>query len=477
MANQRKHPSDERKLSAAEQQLKAANQQLKASNQQLRASEQKIRKMEQNWRESFDSLEDVMILISRDFSVERINANGLKLIGKSEADVVGKRCYEVFHGLSAPYEGCPLKKSLSTGKVESIDRFEEDLGRYFSIKSSPVFDEEGKIVRFVDLMRDITKRKQAEEKLRAANQQLLSDEQQLRAANEQLRASEQQLRAANEQLRATEQQFKAANQQLLASEQQLKAANQQLHANEQQLRAANQQLRANEQQLKAANQQLQADVIERKRAEEQIKRDMKEKEVLIKEIHHRVKNNMQVISSILNLHSKHIEDEQALKIFRNGQSRIRSMALVHEKMYESEDLANIDFAEYIRSTTSYLFSLHRISEAIGWNIDIKDIFLDINTAIPCGLIINELVSNALKYAFPDGREGEIRIGLALDKDGKFTLTVEDNGIGFPKDTDFRKTKSLGMQLVIMLAEQIGGTIELERKEGTAFTIRFEKPQP
>ncbi len=188
-------------LTASEQQLKAANQQLDASNQQLRASEQEIRGKEQEWRESFNSLEDVMLLIDKDFNIEKINDNGLKLLGKSEGDVVGRKCYEVIHGLNTPWEGCSLKKSLETGKVESVERFEKDLGGYFSIKTSPVFDEKGEIVRFVDLMRDTTERKQAEEKLRATNQLLLASEQQLKAANQQLEANNQQLRAAEQEIR------------------------------------------------------------------------------------------------------------------------------------------------------------------------------------------------------------------------------------------------------------------------------------
>ncbi len=276
---------------------------------------------------------------------------------------------------------------------------------------------------------------------------------------------------------ATEQQLRATIQQLQASEQQLKAANQQLQASEQQVRAANQQLQASEQQIRAANQQLQAEVTERKKEHKKVIAALKEKEVLLKEIHHRVKNNMQVISSILNLQSRHIKDKHALKMFEDSQNRIKSMALVHEKLYESENLAGIDFAEYIRSMTSYLFSLYKIGQAIGLNIDIKDILLDVNTAIPCGLIINELISNSLKYAFPEGIVGEICIQLFSDKDDKFTLIVKDNGIGFPKDLDFRETESLGMQLVIMLVEQLEGTIELDKSKGTNFKITFEKPKP
>ncbi|MBL7152710.1 MAG: hypothetical protein ISS79_03270 [Phycisphaerae bacterium] len=292
--------------------------------------------------------------------------------------------------------------------------------------------------------------------------------------SEHIGREKEELRAVYKQLRVDEQHLRAANQQLDAGNQQLKAANDQLQASEQQVRAANQQLVANEQQLKAANQQLRAEVAERKKAEEKTKASLREKEVLLKEIHHRVKNNMQVISSILNLQSKHIEDEQALKMFKNGQSRIRSMAMVHEKLYESEDLAGIDFAEYVQSTTSYLFSLHGVGDAVRLNTDIKDISLDVSTAIPCGLIINELVSNSIKHAFGRGREGEILIKLYSDEAGRNILMVKDNGAGFPKGLDFRKTESLGMQLVIMLVEQLGGAIELDRSKGTAFNITFER---
>ncbi len=332
---------------------------------------------------------------------------------------------------------------------------------YVEASSSVVTDEKGEVAGRMASFVDITRRKQAEQEVRAAHQQL--------------QASEQQLRASNQQLAADEQQLRAANQQLQASEQQLRADHQQLTADEQQLKAANQQLQASEQQLRAANQQLQAEVNERKKAENKIKASLQEKEVLLKEIHHRVKNNMQVISSILNLQSRYIKDREALEIFRESQRRIKAMALVHEKLYGAEDLAGIDFAEYTRSMTSNLFVLYKISEAVRLNIDIKDILLDINTAIPCALIISELVSNSLKYAFPEGIEGEIGIGLYTDKNGKFKLIVKDNGIGISKEIDFRKTETLGMQLVIMLVEELAGTIELDKSEGTAFTIQFKKP--
>jgi len=225
--------------------------------------------------------------------------------------------------------------------------------------------------------------------------------------------------------------------------------------------------------LARANEVLQAEIAERKRAEEQIKASLREKEVLLKEIHHRVKNNLQVISSLLYLQSKNIKDKETLEMFQDGQNRVRSMALVHERLYGSQDLARIDLAEYVRNLTSYLFRSYGVNtNAIELKISADDVFLDIDTAIPCGLIINELVSNCLKHAFPDGREGEIRIEFDSDGDNKFTLLASDNGVGFPKDLDFRDMESLGLQLVNMLVNQLEGTIDLDTSGGTAFKIRF-----
>jgi len=227
------------------------------------------------------------------------------------------------------------------------------------------------------------------------------------------------------------------------------------------------------------------DITERKRSEEQIKASLQEKEVMLKEIHHRVKNNMQVISSLLKLQSRHIKNKEALEMFKESQSRLRLMALIHEKLYKYKDLARIDSVEYIRSLTGYLLHTYSMSPSlIRLNTDIKDVFLAINTAIPCGLIINELVSNAIKHAFQDGKGGEINIALHHINKNKLELIVSDNGIGIPKDMDFRNTESIGMQLVITLVAQLKGTIELDTcpssllvgsrraSVGTAFRIRF-----
>ena len=214
------------------------------------------------------------------------------------------------------------------------------------------------------------------------------------------------------------------------------------------------------------------DITEIRRSEEQIKASLRDKEALLKEVHHRVKNNLQVISSLLNLQLGYIKDKQVIEIFRESQNRVKLMALIHEKLYQSEDLSVIDFGEYIRELAAYIYYSYRANPSIvALKINAGSVLLDINTAISCGLIINELVSNSLKYAFTECKEGEIHIELYPDNN-MYTLIFSDNGIGFPDDLDFRSTETLGLQLVITLIKQLKGTIEINRSGGTRFKITF-----
>jgi len=217
-------------------------------------------------------------------------------------------------------------------------------------------------------------------------------------------------------------------------------------------------------------------ITERKKVEEQIEKSLKEKEILLREIHHRVKNNMQVISSLLRLQAEGFENTKAVEIFRECQDRVKSMSLIHEKFYRSKDLSNIDFADYVKELTDSLIRSYGIDASkIKIKTDVKDISLGINVAIPCGLLINELISNSLKYAFPKGKGGEIRVSLQSPGKGQIKLTVSDNGVGFPKELDFRKTKTLGLQLVnTLVKDQLAGEIELDRSAGTEFRIRFKQ---
>ena len=218
------------------------------------------------------------------------------------------------------------------------------------------------------------------------------------------------------------------------------------------------------------------DITERKLAEEALRSSLKEKEVLLREIHHRVKNNMQVITSLLRLQSAKIMEKQYADMLKDSQARIKSMAFVHEKLYQSKDFAEVDFNEYVKTLVKSLFRFYGANpEKIALWIEVDDVSLELDSAIPCGLIINELISNALKHAFPENREGEVRVTLGSATEDEFKLTVSDNGAGMPEHIDFRNTESLGLHLVTILAEeQLHGKVELNRIEGTKYCIKFKK---
>ena len=216
------------------------------------------------------------------------------------------------------------------------------------------------------------------------------------------------------------------------------------------------------------------DITERKIATDQLKSSLLEKEVLLKEIHHRVKNNMQIISSLLNLQTHHVHDDRvAVDVLKESQNRVKSMAMIHEKLYQSKDFTNIKFDDYIERLISELFYSYDLGkDRVKPSIEVEKVKLNIETAVPCGLIISELVSNCLKHAFPSG-DGELNLSLKL-VDDKYELIISDNGIGFPKELDFKKTKSLGLQLVNSLVKQIDGQINLDKSHGTKFTIIFKE---
>jgi two-component sensor histidine kinase/putative methionine-R-sulfoxide reductase with GAF domain len=219
----------------------------------------------------------------------------------------------------------------------------------------------------------------------------------------------------------------------------------------------------------------QMELAKRQQAQAQISASLEEKVILLKEIHHRVKNNLQVISSLLDLQANHINDQHVLEMFKESQGRVKSMALIHEQLYQSSDLSNINFAQYLNSLVNQVRrSYNTKAQAIIINLNVATMPLTIETAIPCGLIVNELVSNAFKYAFPNRRDhpGEISIDLQKTADNQVALHVRDNGVGIPEDIDLRRTKSLGLRLVNTLVKQLRGKVSIERAGGTKFEIIF-----
>lgn len=218
-----------------------------------------------------------------------------------------------------------------------------------------------------------------------------------------------------------------------------------------------------------------AKAIKRSRSEKKIRESLKEKEVLLREIHHRVKNNMQVVTSLLNLQARKITDEKALQAIRESQDRIHVMSLVHETLYRSDDLHSITMKQYFTRLTDDIAKLYPAT--VHCQVEADNVTLSINDAIPVGLIANELITNAFKHAFTDGRQGEIRVTLGQKPNGSMELVVADNGVGISDDIDLLESKTLGLQLVSRLASgQLAGTFEVVRKQGTSFHVCFTSPR-
>ncbi len=204
-----------------------------------------------------------------------------------------------------------------------------------------------------------------------------------------------------------------------------------------------------------------------------LRSNINEKETLLKEIHHRVKNNMQVISSLLNMQSKFVKDKDDAQLFQESRERIQSMSLVYNKLYESEDMAHISFTKYLNDLVAALMHSYNCNTGrITTHVEAEAVELGLDLAIPCGLIINEVISNSLKYAFPNGRPGEIRVGIR-NHDGRIDMSLGDNGVGMPQEMDIKTSRTLGMTLLQTLAVyQLGGTLELKRENGTVYSISF-----
>jgi len=220
------------------------------------------------------------------------------------------------------------------------------------------------------------------------------------------------------------------------------------------------------------------DITERKQAEEVVRKSLRDKETLLKEIHHRIKNNFQLVSNLLILQANKTDDKNVHRILEESQERIQSMALVHEMLYQSRDLATIGFAKYIRKLSRSLFKSYTADDSrIKLKLDIEDVQLPEQTALQCGLMINELITNAIEHAFPRRRKGEVTVGLHQISNDRVELVVEDNGKGFPDNFDLGKTESLGLHLVSIIAEkQLRGKIELTSNNGACFKIVFRPPK-
>jgi len=371
-----------------------------------------LRDSEKRYRQLAEAAQDMIFIIDRQGRSKYINSWTAKQLGYRTEDVIGRPVEAIFPPEVSELLARKISEAVEKGTPVYLES-ETPMGgcsAWLYTSLVPLVNESGEIDSVLGISRDITIRKQMEEELCQARDEL--------------------------EKRVEERTIELAR----------------------------------------ANEGLSAEIVERKSAEEKLMASLKEKEVLLKEIHHRVKNNLQVISSLLNLQSRKICDDQVQAMLKESQNRVKSMALIHEKLYGSKNLALISFQEYIKSLVVYLFrSYDTTTGSINLKINLdEDVLLGIDTAIPCGLIINELVSNSLKHAFPKGRSGEIGIELYREDDGSYALITRDDGIGLPEGFDFKNTHSLGLQLVNILVKQLHGSMDVDRSHGTKFTIKFQE---
>ena len=226
--------------------------------------------------------------------------------------------------------------------------------------------------------------------------------------------------------------------------------------------------------LQRLNDALQAEIAQRRNAEEAV-RHSREKEVLLQEIHHRVKNNLQIITSLLRMQSRAVQDPAFSEALRECQNRVASMALIHDKLYRARDLARVSFGEYVRDLTNNILTSYALpARSVRVRFDIDDLSLSLDYAVPCGLILNELMSNCLKHAFPVGHSGTVYIGFHAEGEEELCLVVRDDGVGVPADVDLGRTSSLGWRLIRALVEQLGGVVQCQTAGGTSVEIRFAR---
>ena len=487
----------EDRIAARTAEVSRFNEQLQAELAGRKRTEEKLRVAVVNAKEEQAKTEAIIAGMGDAVSIQDTNYS---ILYQNEAskdiygDHVGEYCYRAYQNKDHVCERCHLAMAFKDGMVHTLEqkRTTEDGLKHYEITASPVRDFSGKIVSGIELVRDITERKKAQE----AKDRLLNA---ISVATEGIAITDDKDRFiyVND---AHARIFGWLPAELIGKTWRDSVTPELVPLFERELsktlhnRAAGiwsgecpalrkdgtilpTEITATSRWDETGNYLghicIVRDITERKLAEGQIKESLGEKEVLLKEIHHRVKNNLQIVASMLQLQSGYIKDKEAKILFEESQKRVESMSLIHERLYRSKDLARIDFREYIDDLAGNLHTLNADkAKTIEMRLDIEEGMLDINNSIPCGLIINELVSNALRHAFPNGRKGKIEIGMHRDREGNVAIVVSDNGIGFPDGIDFRNTQSLGMQLVTSLVGQLSGTIKLERNEGTSFEIVF-----
>ncbi len=461
-----------------------------------RKAEEALKKSEKEKAAILEAMEELVAYQGLDHTIIWANRAAADSVGLKPEELVGRRCYEIWHGRNIPCEVCPVGRARDTGQPQE-DEVKTPDGRYWHIRGYPLKNEEGKIIGMIEVTLEITEKVKAQLALKASEERfrrLAENAQDLiyRYRFYPERGFEYVSPAATAITGYTPEEHYAdpdlGFKIVVEEDRPLLKAVAEAKVNRPVIlrwRKKDGTVIWTEQRnvfiydetgRLVAIEGIARDVTERMRTQAALEASLREKEILLREIHHRVKNNMQVISSLLNLQARHLKDQEAVEMFRQAQKRIRSMAMVHEKLYHSPDLTSIDFTDYLNSLAQTIFQDYQQQRGqVELHIELEPVSLNINHAVPVGLIVNELITNSLKHAFPWGRKGNIWVRLKQAAKNRVMVQVKDDGIGLPANVDPKKAESMGMIIITTLVNQLDGKLEIKREEGTDIRITFPLP--
>lgn len=477
---------------------------LKKRIKELESEVNEIKSKNERQERILSSLDTGLSVINVDFTISWANQKIREMF--PDAEPIGQICHRFYESSDVPCDLCPTLQCFKSGGVHSIEKYNSAKEGWYSIISQPVKDSNGEVISVLEGITDITERKEEEKKIyqeRSFLKQLLEispvaitlvdRKGYISMANARaeevlgLKRSNIYSRRYNDpQWHITDFEGNEYPEEQLPFQMVQKKAGPVFsveHAivwpdGKKVLLSINAAPVYDSEGNFTGMISAKEDITERKKAEQQVQSSLKEKEVLLQELYHRTKNNMQTIVAMINMQTRQIEDEYILQIFKETKNRIIAMALVHEKLYQSKSLSRIDLKTYFTDLLDLLVeSYPRLSDRVEITTDIQTVYVPIDTAIPCGLIMNELISNAFQHAFPDDRHGEIQISLKSLDSGEVTLTFSDNGVGLPDEVDFENAESMGLKTILALAEhQLSGNVKVSSDSGTQFSFTFKMPR-